>query len=231
VCVGDEVFAQDEDTGEVSLRTVTHTFVRKSAPIVAVTLMSMASPVVADTAGDHAQTPTDSSLVTLSTTEEHPFLVESAFASAGGGTSDTTNWVQAANLKPGDEIVTARGEPAVVVAVRFTGRQATVYNIEVEGLHNYRVGSDGVVVHNGDPCDIIIRKAMGVRSNFRRAPQYVRDEIERIEVPNAVYGQPHITHRNGSALNWDGSIRDDHRGTPAFSRRVREWLEAQGWGK
>ena len=139
LCEGDEVFAQDEATGEVSLRRVVRTFVRKAAPIVAVTLIGAATPALA---GEGAVADdTTSGLVTFNTTEEHPFLVNR-------GESDA--WVQAASLKPGDEVRTATGEPAVVVAVQFTGRTATVYNIEVEGLHNYRVGRDGVVVHNAN---------------------------------------------------------------------------------
>ena len=140
LCEGDEVFAQDEATGEVSLRKVVRTFVRKAAPIVAVTLIGSASPAVADEgAVDGA-----SGLVTLNTTEEHPFMLDR------GDTSGT--WVQAASLKPGDEVRTASGEPAVVVSVQFTGRRATVFNIEVEGLHNYSVGRGGVVVHNAGFC-------------------------------------------------------------------------------
>ena len=140
LCEGDEVFAQDEATGQVSLRKVVRTFVRKAAPIVAVTLIGTASPAVADDGaiGDGAPGP-----VTLNTTEEHPFLVEVDGEQAAPG-----RWVQAASLKPGDEVFTAGGEPAVVVSVQFTGRRATVYNIEVEGLHNYRVGREGFVVHN-----------------------------------------------------------------------------------
>jgi hypothetical protein len=165
--------------------------------------MSMASPVVADTAGDHAQTPTDSSLVTLSTTEEHPFLVESAFASAGGGTSDTTNWVQAANLKPGDEIVTARGEPAVVVAVRFTGRQATVYNLEVEALHNYRVGSDGVVVHNGlNPfaCWAGLQRQWSKHNNEMRNELQKEAVNSRFKIPQGVWAASTTPEQLASVL-------------------------------
>jgi hypothetical protein len=86
--------------------------------------------------------------VTLNTTEEHPFLVRFGATADADDPLATGHWVQAASLKPGDEIRTASGEPAVVVTVQFTGRRATVYNIEVEGLHNYQVGPEGVVVHN-----------------------------------------------------------------------------------
>ncbi|MFN7022028.1 MAG: polymorphic toxin-type HINT domain-containing protein [Phycisphaerales bacterium] len=145
LCEGDEVFAQDEATGEVSLRRVVRTFVRKAAPIVAVTLIGSATPALAD--GGAVDNTVASGFVTLNTTEEHPFLVDGGEASGA--------WVQAASLKPGDEVRTASGEPAIVFAVRFTGRTATVYNIEVEGLHNYRVGRDGVMVHNGGPCALL----------------------------------------------------------------------------
>ena len=154
LCEGDEVFAEDEATGQVSLRKVVRTFVRKAAPIVAVTLIGTASPAVADDgaiAGGEV-----SGLMTLNTTEEHPFLVDrgSVVGDADGAVAHD-RWVQAASLKPGDEVRTAGGGPAVVVLVRFTGRVATVYNIEVEGLHNYRVGRDGVMVHNGGPCALL----------------------------------------------------------------------------
>ena len=101
LCEGDEVFAQDEATGEVSRRRVVRTLVRKAAPIIAVTLIGSATPANAELGAIAAETNTG--LVTLNTTEEHPFLVDR-------GTSEGA-WVQAASLKPGDEVRTASGEP------------------------------------------------------------------------------------------------------------------------
>jgi len=111
---GDFVYAQDESTGELSLREVVRTFVRRAAPIVAVTVTTAAG----------AQQ-------TLDTTEEHPFH------------TDARGWVEAQGLCPGEHVTLAEGEPGTVLAVQFTPRRADVYNIEVEGLHNYFVGRDG----------------------------------------------------------------------------------------
>jgi len=143
VCEGDRVFAQNEETGEVSLRSVIRTFVRKGAPIVAVTLMSAGSvaavePWAAADAGAHGL----SAITVLNTTEEHPFFAE------GKG------WVRADNLDPGAAIRTVTGDSALVMSVVFTGRLSTVYNFEVEGLHTYHVGNDGMLVRNGGPCKL-----------------------------------------------------------------------------
>ncbi len=71
----------------------------------------------------------------IETTEEHPFFVGCA-------------WVRADQLQPGDILNGAFGG-VPVLAIEHTNRLATVHNLEVEGVHNYRVGEGGVVVHNG----------------------------------------------------------------------------------
>jgi hypothetical protein len=132
---GDMVIAHDEHSGELSLRKVITTYVRQAAPIVLVAIMS-----TDPTSG--------TSLSTLETTEEHPFLVEAT------ANNDLPGWTRADELSPGDTIKIADGTSpgAVVVAIEFTSRRTEVHNLEVEGLHTYLVGEDGVVVHNGiDP--------------------------------------------------------------------------------
>jgi len=141
---GDLVIATDETTGHTMLRPVTRTFTRLGAPIVAVTLLVGASGQ-------------DGAAEAFNTTEEHPFYVE------GRG------WVPAQSLKSGDVVRTmasgvgqASAEPgaalpaswpiAEVGTVEFTNRLATVYNFEVEGVHTYRVGAGGVLVHNRPEC-------------------------------------------------------------------------------
>jgi hypothetical protein len=116
--VGDEVFAYSTETGDSDIRKVTRVFTRFGAPIVAMTL---------SVAGGE--------LVTLNTTEEHPFHTPSG-------------WVAVGNLAAGDSVTTASGEPATVVEVSFTDRLATVHNFEVEGLHSYYVDANGIVAHN-----------------------------------------------------------------------------------
>jgi hypothetical protein len=115
----DQVLARDELTGETVLRRVLYTYIRLAAPIVEVA-------VVSESGGDG----------TLRTTEEHPLY-----------TADR-GWVGVIDLQPGDVVSTATGD-AVVRLIVFTGEVAPVYNLEVEGVHDYFVGDDGVLVHNG----------------------------------------------------------------------------------
>lgn len=118
VTADDFVFAQDESTGELTIRKVLQTFVRRGAPIVAVTITTAAG-------GQE----------TFRTTEEHPFWVPAI------------GWVEAGGLTRGDAVEVAGG-CATVELVRFTPELETVYNFEVEGVHTYFVGANGVLVHN-----------------------------------------------------------------------------------
>ncbi len=62
----------------------------------------------------------------------------------GGG------WVEAGSLKAGDTIFDMDGGlPSRVKSVRFENISEKVYNFEVEGLHNYFIGDEGLLVHNG----------------------------------------------------------------------------------
>ncbi|MFZ2165674.1 MAG: Hint domain-containing protein [Propionibacteriaceae bacterium] len=74
----------------------------------------------------------------VTTTEEHPFWV------------DGQGWTPANRLKTGDNLRQSDGRPVRVGSVQATGKTATVYNFEVEGLHNYYVqaGDTWVLVHN-----------------------------------------------------------------------------------
>ncbi len=130
--VGDYVVARDTD-GAYSLQEVIRAFARKAAPIIAVTVMSA------------------SGVETFAASEEHPFLVATTGVAAAA-TTPSEEWVRADMLVPGSLLWTGAGEWASVMSVEYTGKQSRVYNIEVEGLHTYLVGKDGVVVHNGLPC-------------------------------------------------------------------------------
>jgi RHS repeat-associated protein len=81
----------------------------------------------------------------LVTTADHPFWVES-----------DASWVSAAELVVGDVLRGVDGVLVPVVSLTVTGGTETVYNLQVEGLHNYFVyaGDTPLLVHNanGAPC-------------------------------------------------------------------------------
>ncbi len=66
------------------------------------------------------------------------------------------DWVAAGDLRIGERLETMDGTTVVESIVRRPEPE-TVYNIEVEGDHVYRVGESGVLVHNAsapaNPCD------------------------------------------------------------------------------
>jgi predicted nucleic acid-binding protein len=57
-------------------------------------------------------------------------------------------WVEASVIKVGDAVLTKEEIWNEVTAVSSTLKEATVYNFEVEGDHDYFVGSRGFLAHN-----------------------------------------------------------------------------------
>ena len=76
----------------------------------------------------------------------HPFYVKNV----KNGEDETYGmWKASANLVAGDELLTEDGRVVYVeeVKVERLAESIEVYNLEVEGLHTYYVGS-GILVHN-----------------------------------------------------------------------------------
>ncbi len=98
---------------------------------------------------------------TIQTTAEHPFWVR------GFG------WTSAGALEADDELATADGHWIRLAAIRYTGQQATVYNIRIHEDHTYFIGQPNwgfaVWVHNThiDPSAVFAAaEAGGKHSGF-----------------------------------------------------------------
>jgi hypothetical protein len=121
----DWVYAQNVETGELELREVTDVI------------------VTPNTAGlDVVVSHIDGEAETISTTDEHPFWIETDSCRGAKG-----EWKRADTLREGDAVRTLKGV-AIIERVLFGTRRETVYNFTVEGLNNYRVGLNGLLVHN-----------------------------------------------------------------------------------
>ena len=73
----------------------------------------------------------------IRTTASHPFYTTSG------------EWKAAGDLMVGDRVVTMTGEATVeATEVEKLSEAVTVYNLTVEGEHNYYVAENGVLVHN-----------------------------------------------------------------------------------
>jgi hypothetical protein len=57
-------------------------------------------------------------------------------------------WVNAIDLRVGDILFTRDGRRVPVTNVSVRHVKMKVYNLQVEGLHNYTVGHTGILVHN-----------------------------------------------------------------------------------
>jgi Domain of unknown function (DUF4157)/Pretoxin HINT domain len=72
----------------------------------------------------------------LTCTAKHPFWVSGA------------GWRKAADLSPGDTLLTIAGDSVRVNSVARRQGSFSVFNLEVAGLHTYFVSRTGILVHN-----------------------------------------------------------------------------------
>ncbi|MBX3378439.1 MAG: hypothetical protein KF678_15705, partial [Phycisphaeraceae bacterium] len=225
VVEGDMVVSWDDVTDSFSLRRVVETFMRSGAPIVAIALRDDC---------DRQQF--------IDTTEEHLFWVHNK------------RWIAAGCLRPGDQIG-AVGDFLTVEAVRFESRTAGVYNFEVDGLRNYRIGPNGIIVHNGiSACWLwaknhLIPMYLGGAKRGTKVVMYERDHVLLHKLIDDAAGHAGVPlMRQGSAaveayirsngaagiakikqVLIDGySAYDAKRGTTLLQDLLREFKK-QGW--
>ncbi len=101
-------------------------------------------------------------------TAEHPF-----------GLKDY-GWVAAKYLLPGDEIFTSAGGWLKVSSGTWLSNKQTVYNFEVEGLHNYFVGKTGLWVHNSsklsiNPQELVRTHSISGKSSSKKVKEMVKE--------------------------------------------------------
>ena len=133
VQVGERVAATDPETGQTEARPVTTTITGNGPKILV--------DVIVDTDGAAGD-----ATATVTATDGHPFWLP-----------DQGEWLKAAQLKPGDELLTPDGARVSVLAVAVYGAPATVHNLTVGAVHTYYVlaGSTSLLVHNssGAACN------------------------------------------------------------------------------
>ena len=136
---------------------------------------------------------------------------------------ETKQWVSAADLQVGSIILLSTGKQSRIELKReiHYDTPQTTYNFEVEDFHTYYVGV-GVLVHNKN-CSV---NQMNEDIKRGRAPK----EIESVHQGNTnTHTQPHAHFTNGTSLNIDGTIHDQHGGIPQISKQARKWLIKYGW--
>lgn len=81
-------------------------------------------------------------------------------------------WVDAGDLRVGDVLLKRSGERVAIEALQLQLIVAKVYNFQVEQLHNYAVGLNGLLVHNNAPCGNERRSA--VRQAWRQEQELIK---------------------------------------------------------
>jgi hypothetical protein len=126
-----QVWTYFDRTGKNELKTVNHVFKNQDPELTYLTLESKKG---------------SSELIT--TTPEHPFYVSSSKIVGPQQGNLGKNWVGAGSLEIGDKIRTADGSSGIVLSVVNVVQARVMYNLEVQGNHDFFVGDNGWLVHN-----------------------------------------------------------------------------------
>ena len=151
----------------------------------------------------------------IDTTANHPFYV------IGKG------WVAAGDLAVGDEVFNLDGTTSTILGseIEVLDEPILVYNLEVEDFHSYFVGCVPVLVHNYKPQN---QNRMQNDIERGRAPRGI-DRVDKPHNPNAPNQKPHVHFSDGTSMNYDGTVHDDHNGIHNITNNEKKWLESFGW--
>ncbi|MFL0185004.1 polymorphic toxin-type HINT domain-containing protein [Tenacibaculum maritimum] len=131
----------------------------------------------------------------IEATHEHPFFI--------GG-----KWMNVDELKVGDLLTLYDGSNILIDRIELVNGDFHVYNFEVEDFHTYFVSKQNVLVHNGDPCNTLVKKAKALLGK---------------ELP--VKGYKHFEQARNIALELVGDLGAEARNT------VGRLKKAYGHGK
>ncbi|MDQ7911103.1 polymorphic toxin-type HINT domain-containing protein [Phytohabitans sp. ZYX-F-186] len=127
VTPGDVVLAEDPETGHVEPREVKRAHTNLDTDLTDLIVVTE-----------------DGRTATLKTTQHHPFWSE-----------DRNGWVDAEDLRPGEQLRTNDGSSVIVGSVHSYDGASVMHDLTVETVHTYYVlaGQTPVLVHNCDPVE------------------------------------------------------------------------------
>jgi intein/homing endonuclease len=133
----------------------------------------------------------------IEATAEHPFYIK------GKG------WNPANSLKVGQALQLHNGTTVVIKEIDTSVRLEKVYNLTVAHTHNYFVGEDGVLVHNGKGNK---KKGSNCGPGANVTPKKYKQEKEKIRNGQ---GTPRLND-DGSQKQWEG-------------RKHKRWKDGYEW--
>ena len=158
----------------------------------------------------------------IGTTSSHPFWSE-----------DRQQFVAAGALRVGENLRLADDTTRRLESLTLRENRETVYNIEVDGEHDFYVGEDGVLVHN--TCDwrmwekqagkYFRRKGFDVVGSIRNASGHGIDMVLR----NRTTGEIFIAEVKARTRGWGGLSNLQRKGAEANARRILDALGTGHW--
>ncbi|WP_024771412.1 polymorphic toxin-type HINT domain-containing protein [Aquimarina macrocephali] len=143
----------------------------------------------------------------IEATHEHPFFI--------GG-----KWLKVDELEEGNLLTLYDGSTSVINKIELVEGEFKVHNFTVEDYHTYYVSKQNVLVHNGNPCSTLVKKAraLGGRelriTDFKYFEQARNIALELVgdlgaEAKNVV-GRLKTSYGNGKVIgrqSADGKVR------------------------
>ncbi len=191
---GDVVLAVDEHTNVVSERALLGVSSREVERYLDVRLESPGQAEGAAAEAEH-----------LGVTAEHPFWT-------------SVGWKAAAELVPGDVVLSPHSGWLRVGGSTWVQGPARVWNLEVEEDHTFAVGELAAWVHNG--C--------GSLNQFQKQVERGKTpkSVDRVDKGLGPHEQDHVHFKDGSALNRDGTWKHGGR---ELTKAESELLQQFGW--
>ncbi|GAA0256417.1 RHS repeat-associated core domain-containing protein [Saccharothrix mutabilis subsp. mutabilis] len=138
-------------------------------------------------------------------------------------------WVDADDLKPGDQLTTPGNGRATIEATRLYTATLRNYNLTVEQIHTYYVlaGTTPVVVHNSGPCGISTRhERAGDIGNYTDgqktrdpASQWYHEELSNDELLDGINNP---APGDGILVSRDGKILGGHHRKDELIARIKD---------
>ena len=148
---------------------------------------------------------------TIRTTSEHPFWVP------GSG------WLTASDLRPGTRLLSGSGARLTVDAMRRIDGAATVYNMEVGGLHTYLVSAARVLVHNKSNIYTLVSRASECPRRARELLEFVDKLPENAPDRARILKEIKDLQKEAEELGKKGKEKD---ATPEKLEPLRQRIEA-----
>jgi RHS repeat-associated protein len=116
-------------------------------------------------------------------------------------------WVHTQDLKAGRHVKTATGIDLIVTALKATGKIEQTYNLTVDDMHTYLIGTDHVVVHNAGVCMMAIEWHHMLPRKFSKQFANAGLDIEKFKEPLTFFehrAAGNGVHAGAAEESWNG---------------------------